>query len=160
MEGGYGMSQLSNWLDIASCREVGKLYPWCGVYRVRLADVRGSPIEIPRLLAVDREGILVIGESKSVARRIREFHNAFEGRRPEHTAAVKLFLARHFTDFGKGTYEDYKIQFTARQLCDKGKAQKEEEALLKDYFIMYGELPPLNSSMPDKTDRLWNNPSV
>ncbi|MBL7210124.1 MAG: hypothetical protein ISS52_08500 [Dehalococcoidia bacterium] len=154
------MSEWSDWLDIALCKEMGRLYRWCGVYRVRLADVEGSPIEIPRLLATDRDGILAIGESVKIARRIREFHNGFEGRRPEHPAAEKLFLARCFTDFEKRIYKNHRIQFAARKLNDKSEAQKEEARLLKSYFEKCGELPPLNSCMPDKTVLLWINLSV
>ena len=77
-----------------------------------------------------------------------------------HGRAERLFLIRNRTKFRKGVYNDCKIQFSARKLVDKAEAGKEEERLLKSYFAKYGEPPPLNSLMPDKTDLLWCGTSV
>ena len=154
------MSEWTNWIDILSVEELKELYRWAGVYKIRLVNSGGHPVEIARFLDKDRDGILAIGEAGDVARRVGQFYRAYEGHSFKHSEAERLFLIRNRTKFGRGIYNDCKIQFMARKLADKAEAEKEEERLLKIYFAKCGELPPLNSRMPDKTDFLWSNLSV
>ena len=147
------MSGWSSWLGSPVTEKVRDKYRWPGVYKMRLVDKREHPIEIERFLGKDKDGILAVGESKNVTKRIRDFYRAFEGQQFKHSEGNTLFLVRMLTNFMKGTYVDSKIQFSARKLSDKAEAVKEEEILLKNYFIQYGELPPLNRNLPDK--RSW-----
>ena len=151
------MSEWSNWVNILSIQELKEPYRWAGVYEIRLVDSGGHPVEIARFLDKDKDGILAIGEAGEVGRRIGQFYKAYEGHSFKHSEAERLFLIRNRTKFERGIYNNCKIQFTARKLADKAEAVKEEEGLLKSYFAKYGELPPLNSRMPDKTDLLWHD---
>jgi len=150
------MSEWSKWLNRLFIEEFKDQFEWPGVYKIRLADSRGDPIEIGRLLDKDKDGTLAIGETESIARRISEFYMAYEEGGAVHSEGETLSLIQVKTKFRRGTYDDCKIQFAARKLNDKAEAEKEEERLLKSYFIKYGELPPLNRKLPDS--RLgWDN---
>ena len=144
------MSEWSDWLDSIFIEEFKDLYEWPGVYKIRLADSRGHPVEIGRLLDKDRNGILMIGESDNVAERIREFYGAYEGDKVSHSEGELLHLIKIRTKFRRGIYDDCRIQFATREVRDKSEAEKEQERLFKVYFVRYGELPPHNRSMPDK----------
>src|SRR3972149_2868037 len=144
------MLEWEPWQDIDLTEKFADRYQWPGIYTIRLADSVGHPIEIRRFLGDDEDGLLTIGESTNVASRMKEFANAYEGRSFKHYEGERLFLIRVKTRFGRGVYDNCRLQFTVRKLKDKAEAQKEEEKLLKGYFVKYGELPPLNANMPDK----------
>lgn len=153
------MSDWSNWLDHLLIGEFKDQYEWPGVYKIRLADSRGHPIEIGRLLDKDKDGTLLIGESGSIASRISDFCRAYEEGKLTHSEGETLFLIRVKTKFRRGICDDCKIQFSARKLNDKTEGEEEEERLLKSYFIKYGELPPLNRNLPDRHVG-WDNLSA
>lgn len=150
------MAEWSKWQDIWWIDDFADLYKWPGVYKIRLIDYQGQPVRIGRLLGVDTDGLLAIGESVNVARRIREFYRAYEGQSFRHYVAERMFLIRFKTAFGKKIFKDCKIQFTCMRLKDKAEVKKYEERFLKSYFKTFGELPPLNSDMPDKNVD-WRN---
>ncbi len=154
------MSKWSNWIDILSVKGTKEPYRWAGVYKIRLVDSGEHPVGIARFLDKDRDGIVAIGESVEVARRLGEFYRRYEGHSSSHPGAERLFLIRNRTKFGKGVYNDCKIQFSARKLSNKAEAQEEEARLLASYFKKCGELPPLNSIMPNKSLKLLTYLSV
>jgi hypothetical protein len=108
-------------------------------------------------LGSDKEGLLAIGESMNLARRIMEFHHAYTGKSfLRHSVGDRLFLVRicQHTSL-RINFGNYKLQVAVIKLENKSETQREEENFLKVYFKEYGELPPLNSSMPDKGD--WDS---
>ena len=143
------MSKWSHWVDTLSIKKSKDQYTSPGVYKIRLADADGYPIEIGRLLGKDREGTLAIGESKNIATRINQFNRAHYEGKLVHSEGITLFLIRMTTKFIRGLYDDCRIQFSAKKLKDKKEAEREEEEMLKRYFMEYGELPPLNRNMRD-----------
>ncbi|MFQ6073222.1 MAG: hypothetical protein ACE5KT_11070 [Methanosarcinales archaeon] len=58
------MSRWNEWIDI----EKNASYKGCRVYKIPLADSKGYPIEIPRFLDKDKDGILQIGGSEDTER--------------------------------------------------------------------------------------------
>jgi len=148
------MPKWSEWQDISSIKdfaeEIGKSP---GVYTIRLADSARQSIRISRLFGDDKEGLLAIGESVDLGRRIKEFHNAYTaGTFGRHSVGDRLFLVLmcQYSRF-KTTYQNNsRVQFRVMKLSNKAEAQAEEEKLLKNYFKAHGELPPLNNNMPDK----------
>jgi hypothetical protein len=143
------VSNWSHWVDTLSIKKSKNQYTWPGVYKIRLADADGHPIEIGRLLCKDKEGTLAIGESKNIATRINQFNRAQLKGKLVHSEGITLFLIRMLTKFSRGLCNDCRIQFSAKKLKGKKEAEREEEKMLKTYFIEYGELPPLNRNMPD-----------
>jgi hypothetical protein len=147
-------SEWSEWRDISSiknfAKEIGKSP---GVYTIRLADSVRQPIPISRLFGDDDEGLLAIGESVDLARRIKDFYNAYTaGAFGRHSVGDRLFLVLicRYSSFKTTNQNNSTVQFRIMKLSNKVEAQTEEEKLLKNYFKEHGELPPLNGNMPDK----------
>lgn len=137
------MSRWNEWIDI----EKNASYKSCGVYKIRLADLKDYPIEIPRFLDKDKDGIIQIGSSIDTKKRIKCFRSAMEGNGCTHAEGKRLNLIKKYTNF-IGRYNNCKIQYSFKKLRNKIEARKEEERLLKYYFIKHGEVPPLNNNLP------------
>jgi hypothetical protein len=139
------MSRWSKWIHI----EQNANHKGCGVYKIRLVDSRGSPIKIPRFLDKDKDGILQVGRSKVIERRIKYFRGAIEGKSYPHAGGQRLSLIKKHTNFME-RHNNCEIQYSFKKSPSEGKVKKEEELLLKCYFKKYGEVPPLNNNLPDK----------
>ena len=151
------MSAWSDWFDIDTIDNLAVLGKWPGVYQIRLAEgACATPIN--RLLDIDVLGLLGIGETVDLARRLKEFYKAVnEQRIMKHSAGDRLLFIYIFCfSSWEAKYKNSKLQFNYMKLSNKNKAQSEESKLLKEYFIKYGELPPLNNYMPDKSN--WPTP--
>jgi len=145
------MSRWNEWVDI----EKNAIYKGCGVYKIRLADSKDYPIEIPRFLNKDKDGILQIGRSIDTERRIKCFRSAMEGKGCAHAEGKRLNLIKKYSNF-IGRYNDSKIQYSFKKLRNESETKKEEERLLKCYFKRHGEVPPLNNNLPRK-DIHWES---
>lgn len=140
------MSEWSVWRDIKEFSDLGKC---CGVYKIRLTDQAGYPSAIGRFLDHDQDGLLAIGQSVNLARRIKEFRDAYAGKRfLQHSVGDRLFLVR-ICQHTSLKLSNVGVQVAVMKLENKAVAQAAEENLLKTYFKGFGELPPLNSNMPD-----------
>lgn len=139
------MSRWNEWVDI----EKNASYKGCGVYKIRLADLKDFPIGIPRFLIKDKDGILQIGRSKDTERRIKCFRRAMEGKGCAHVEGKRLNLIKKYTNFME-RYSDCKIKYSFKELGSENEARNEEERLLKCYFKRHGEVPPLNNNLPKK----------
>ena len=148
------MSNWSKWKDISSIDNLARqLSKVPGVYKMRLSNSAGRAHPIGRLLDIDKKGVLAVGESANLARRIKEFHRAYIGDRfMRHSEGDRLFLVLmcQYSHFKTAYQNNFTIQFAVMKLNNKTEAETKEERLLKGYFKKFGELPPLNSLMPDK----------
>jgi hypothetical protein len=148
------MANWSKWQDISSAKNLAlQLAKVPGVYRIRLSNSSGRPIPIGRLLRIDKNGLLAIGESANLARRIKEFYQAYTAEKfGHHSVGDRLFLVLmcQYSRFKTNHQNNSGLQLQVMKLSSKADAQAEEEKLLKIYFKVHGELPPLNNSMPDK----------
>ena len=143
---------LNDWIDINNINSIKASYQFPGIYIIRISDDDCNPITIALLLGNDSTGTISIGESKNVGKRIRQFFRSMNGGRghSEGNVMYSIYLSTNFN----GIHQNHKIQFAARELKNKERAQQEEEILLKHYFNKYGELPPLNHSQPGK-HKIW-----
>ncbi len=147
----------SKWLNVDHFNSIGKKP---GVYKIRLAHSGNHHSAlISRLLGKDKCGLLSIGHSVNVSNRIQNFYRV-AGKMPgffKHSAGDRLFLAQICARATSNTYFSNKIiQFSSILVQSKEEAKELEERLLKCYFKKYGELPPLNSSMPDGNVQIWD----
>ena len=117
--------------------------------KIRLADSKDYPIEIPRFLDKDKDGILQIGSSKDTEGRIKSFRGAMEGKKYAHAEGQRFNLIKKHSNF-MGRYNDCKIQYSFKKLRNESETRKEEKRLLMCYFKRYGEVPPLNNNLPCK----------
>jgi hypothetical protein len=70
-----------------------------------------------------------------------------KGTKDLHAEGYKLFLV------GEYCFKNCKapkIQYSYKKSANQNNAKKEEERLLKCYFRRFGEVPPLNSNLPNK----------
>lgn len=122
-------------------------YKGCGVYKIRLADSNKKPIEIHRFLGHDKEGILQIGRSTNIEKRISYFHGAIKGKSYAHAEGERLHRIIKDTCFHE-RFKVYRIQYSFKELLTEDETKVEEKQQLNLYFIKYGEIPPLNNNLP------------
>ncbi len=133
----------SEWKDIEKKSD----YKECGIYKIRLSDLNKKPIEIHRFLNNDREGILLIGRTTNIDRRIGYFYGAMKGKRYAHLEGKRLHRIIIDTCFPK-KFKVCKIQYSFKQLQTEDMTKIEEKQLMNLYFCKYGEVPPLNNNLP------------
>ncbi|MGZ3591300.1 MAG: hypothetical protein ACXU99_11655 [Thermodesulfobacteriota bacterium] len=138
----YGWSE---WMDIWEIPN----YEGCGVYEIRLADAEGSPVEVPRFIDTDKDGILQICYLENIKRGIYRFFRVTEGKRYTHAEGERLQLLTKYTNL-KERYKDCKMQYSFKKQAGRKEARIEQERLLKSYIKKYGEVPPNNNNFPDK----------
>ncbi|HUO04523.1 MAG TPA: hypothetical protein VMU16_04930 [Candidatus Binataceae bacterium] len=112
-----------------------------GVYRIRAFSGDGIPIRISRCQGVDHDGILHIGESVSIRRRLREFL---------YSASTGKLAAGTGTKFHRyGFHEQFamsSLYFDFVETNDKGQAEKLEFDLHEEYRRKFHDKPPLDGS--------------
>ena len=67
------VGEWSEWSAVAEIKEARDQYRWPGVYKIRLADLKGKPIKIGRFLGEDKDGILLIGQSQRTILRLNGY---------------------------------------------------------------------------------------
>lgn len=137
-----------DWNHLRSIDDLKFLCRWPGVYAIRLIDAPSEkPIPIGRFLGVNETGILQIGVSNDLGRRLHNFFYSYLEDRRTHSGGRRLFLVRFMTRFEEELYPESSLQFSVKRIPDAEQAKHEEERLLKSYFRRFGELPPLNTRM-------------
>ena len=112
-----------------------------GVYKFRLVDNEGKIVSIPRFLGEDKDGIMVIGQSKNIKNRLKQFYKVvIENKKRPHSEGLTFHLLREVTKYND-KYETCTFQYTFSEVEEP---KEEEKKLLEDYFVKYGETPPLN----------------
>lgn len=138
-----------------------KILGWVpGVYAIRLINASNEkPIAIGRFLGKDEGGILQIGRSKHLGKRLLDFfHSCYEGAH-SHSEGARLCLIRVLTQFEEHIYPESCLQYNMKWTSDIEHAGQEEERLLKSYFKWFGELPPLNRNIGHRSIR-WTKEVV
>ncbi len=127
----------SNWENIENLPD----YEGKGVYRFRLVDNKGKSISIQRFLGENKYGIIVIGETKNIKTRLKQFNKVvIEKKKYPHSEGLTIHLLRRITKFTE-KYGMCTFQYTFSKV---NKPKEEEKKLLESYFKEYGENPPLN----------------
>lgn len=112
-----------------------------GVYRIRGFTEHGQPLPICRLGAVDPLGILHIGKSNDLGKRIRIFRQAAEGLKASHHAG-REFFEWHFE---KRIPRD-RLRFDYCEASSEEEALKLERLLHEEYRRKFLDRPPLDST--------------
>jgi len=109
-----------------------------GVYQIRCYN-EGKPQIIGRLITKDKLGILYIGYSSNINKRLKEFIKGINNESREHPAGYRYYILELDK---KRVFRKNNLKFTLKYLGDY---KKEEARLLMGYADYFGELPPLNS---------------
>ncbi len=132
-----------DWCDLEdSCDHVGP-----AVYQIRICGHR-TPRSIGRLLRSDTAGILCIGMTDNMRRRYRAFVRGLNRGRG-HSEANLLHRLETFTAL-KRLMPRRIYQYRFLPVLNRADAQMLEERLIKDYVKRFGEVPPLNSAIPNR----------
>lgn len=133
-----------DWLNINDkCNYQGP-----AVYKVRLAYANGNACTLGRLLKADDEGIMCIGHTRQMEQRRTQFVSAINGVGGHSEMNLVDYLKAH-TIFRK-RFKDANFQYSFCKCVDVAESKKEEERLIKSYFKKFGEVPPLNSAIPNR----------
>ena len=117
------------------------------VYELRIVTAEG-PIAVPRFLATDRRGLLSIGETGNMDSRRRQFIRAIETCSGHSEGNLLYYLLRHAPL--QKVHPDHSLQYRFRKEFDKKTAKLGEARMIKAYIREFGEVPPLNSAIPDR----------
>ena len=124
-----------------------------GVYIIRCLE-RGSPKHFTRLNGIDEEGILCIGKSVNLRRRIREFLKdiAAKGLKEKYHSEGWNFR-KYFRDNPnpkaiKPEIENMEVIW--KTMNSEDEADELETKLIQDYVMMFQDKPPLNISIKRK----------
>lgn len=117
------------------------------VYRIRLL-ASGSVAALLRLLGNDSDGIVNIGTTKSMESRRRQFTSGI-AKCSGHSAGNLVWYLNDRTRFLQA-YSDATFEYAYRCFPTEEGANEFEETLIKAYFRRFGEVPPLNSSIPKR----------
>ena len=112
-----------------------------GVYRIRAFTGNGESLSIPRLGGIDPDGILHIGKSINLGRRIRTFRQAAEGLKAAHHAGREFF---HW-EFKKVIGRE-RLYFDHSETGSEQEALNLEHLLHKEYRRRYLDRPPLDGT--------------
>lgn len=117
-----------------------------GIYFIIALGRSKQPIKIKRLLEDDTNGILYIGKTKrSFKERISQFkHTILSKRNYNSHSAAFLIKSTHKL---KNYVEKHRLIV---EIFPSKDPDRKEYIELKKYQNKFGELPPLNSSMPVK----------
>lgn len=112
-----------------------------GVYRIRAFTHNGESLSIPRLGGIDPDGILHIGKSINLGRRIRTFRQAAEGLKASHHAG------REFLRWGfEKVISRERLHFDYFETGSEQEALKLEHLLHEEYRKRYLDRPPLDGT--------------
>jgi hypothetical protein len=99
-------------------------------------------------LGVDVQGILTIGETSNMEKRRNDFVCGMDRCYGHSEANLLYYLMRH-TVFGQ-TFAGTSVEFAFAPMPDEATRELVQEQLIKRYWCRHGELPPLQSNIPQR----------
>jgi len=124
-----------------------------GIYVIRYIK-NGRPFKISRLYGIDKKGIISIGETKDLNKRLKEFYKTVEGQRKSsnHAAGWYYVSCKYDRLFKKDG-----LQFKFKITESKKEAEREEFILLAKYRNKFLDLPPLNNNPGKYPEKDWED---
>ena len=119
------------------------------IYKIR-AMKNGHPLTIQRFLDTDIHGLLCVGQTEKMERRRRQFDSGVRIGKG-HSEAKLLYLLERCARLKK-RLPGLVIKYSFQKKRTKAAAQNGEKEILRSYFKRFGEVPPLNSSIPARRD--------
>jgi len=120
-----------------------------GIYLLRWSK-NGTPIPIGRLKDIDNKGLLYIGSSLNLKRRIRDLWKGVSEYKPGHTIRKTITFCKVFETIKT---DEYEISWEALKTGEEAKGQ--EWAAFKLYSEKHKEPPPLNLSIRREAYAIW-----
>jgi hypothetical protein len=120
-----------------------------GIYFMRWVK-DGTPVSIPRLAGSDNRGILYVGSTVRLRRRIRDLWKGINGKIEAHTIGRSIIFCKVSEII---SMDDYEISW--EELETHGNAKGQEWTALKLYANQYKEPPPFNLMIYRKLFAVW-----
>ncbi|MDY3554254.1 hypothetical protein R5W24_003373 [Gemmata sp. JC717] len=117
------------------------------VYEFRIV-VGGTPLTLGRMLSSDPSGVLVIGCTGNMYRRWCQSQTARSKCYGSSTLNLLYYLEHYSPLPERHPTAVYEYRYAVAESPVQAKVW--EERLLKRYFRTFGELPPLNSTLPKR----------
>ena len=134
------MARWGKWQAIEGIYHNMDLLDKKGLYQIRMVDMGNKPLPIPRIGGIDPDGIIYIGKTKRLRRRIE----AFLGGR--HSGGGMYFRVYRRLK-RREPYREHSLQFRVMAGTDNNITTRERE-MLQRYLRRFCELPPFNSTVP------------
>ena len=120
------------------------------VYRIRLCD-SGVTVSIKRFLGSDDDGLLCIGKASNLERRRKQFISGTTNG-GGHSEANLLHILEKVTSLS-ANYPNREYEYSYVKVNNPGEEDLLEEKHIKAYVKRFGEVPPLNSAIPNRYDK-------
>jgi len=111
-----------------------------GIYQIRWA-VNGKPQPISRANGIDKRGLLYIGSTKNLRRRIRNLWHSIRSGKRGHTVGRTYVTYNYCRKF---KLDQLEVRWAT---LAENEAQTTESRLLGEYVTKYLDKPPLNISV-------------
>ena len=105
---------------------------------------------IPRFLGTDKERILFYGQTGNLRDRLGALLRGMDHENGHAEGNLIRILRREIPRFGLT-----EVLFSYREVASKEEAKDDEERLIKQYVRRFGEVPPINSAIPNR-DGEWS----
>jgi hypothetical protein len=132
----------SNWYKIDKESE----YSDFAVYRIRICN-KGKPEIIQRFLGKDVDGLLCIGKTTDMEKRRKQFVRGLTDG-SGHSEGNLLHILETVSPLGV-IYKERVYEYSYAMVAE-GDEDRAEEEEIKAYVKRFGEVPPLNSAIPDR----------
>ena len=115
------------------------------VYRIAFAKAIDpfQSVPIPRFLGTDEQGILSIGMSRQMERRRTNFVNG------PHSEGILYRILQKYCRISE-VFPDVICVYSYTPMETEEAAISLERHSIKKYLMRFGEVPPLNSAIPDR----------
>lgn len=116
-----------------------------GIYLISLGK------SIRRIKRVDNTGILYVGKSSNLCNRLRKFWNCYHpasGFLWDNLKVANIVLGKTFRNKDDLGVFLGKLHVKVANPISRKELEKAERAVLYSYMLRFGELPPLNFSLP------------
>jgi len=135
----YDWAGWSKWNSLAKMHGSGfsMISEGAGAYAIAT-----TKLKIPRVVGIDRHGLLYVGESSDMRLRIRAFYDSIERGHQTHVAGWQYNLVELERC---APVESLRVRWLPTKT--RQEALEAQTKLLHDYVVNHCELPPLNCSL-------------
>lgn len=152
-----GENQLTSWSAVKKLKTVD--YDWeswsqsSGIYIVSYGQ------SVNRIFGCDEAGILYIGKAKNLRDRVHQFYRSDHNVSwflYNHRDIARKYMSKEIKDFDdEKEMAPYVGELNIRYAEAESESQAEylERVAIFSYLKLFGEVPPLNSSIPNRYDK-------
>jgi hypothetical protein len=141
----------SAWNDIVQATS----YSGHAVYQLRYVDASGSARSIARFLVPDPTGVLYIGERANMEQARIDILTGIDCW-DKHMAGIMIHILKRYSEGFRAQHSESRLQYRFEQHDSAESRKQREEQLIKAYVLRFGEVPPLNSAIPNRHSG-WEN---